>query len=107
MSKIDIIVDIKASEKMERVRLIRDGECLHKYSPGSRELKVNLSDQPEKGEHFYFLEVKLFGNPGYNINPKLNSYATFAGKDGDFPHNLCPARGVFAWTSPVWISIKK
>ena len=107
MSKIDIIVDIKASEKMERVRLIRDGECLHKYSPGSRELKVNLSDQPEKGEHFYFLEVKLFGNPGYNINPKLNSYATFASKDGEFPHNLCPARGVFAWTSPVWISIKK
>jgi hypothetical protein len=102
--KVEIDIEVEAPWKIESLKLKRNQKCIHEWFPGDISLKSRYSDQPAPGEHFYYIEIKLEGDPGYNVDPKENSYITFS-KEGKYPHNLCPARGVFAWTSPIWLTI--
>ncbi len=101
----EITAEIEAPKELEYVRILRDGEEIHRVEPGSNKCSIAFRDESaEEGKHFYFLNLKLVGEPGYNGDPSNNSYVPFTYKS-KYPHNLARARGVFAWTSPVWVAV--
>ena len=97
---------VKAHSQIEFVEIVRDGRAIHRETCEGCSLNICFVDEElSEGEHFYFLRVKLVGDPSFNIegNPKTNPRIPFS-QDSRYPHNLARARGVFAWTSPIWIS---
>ena len=95
---------IEAPDTIEYVEVVRDGDAIHRLEPASTEAELSLIDETAGGQsHFYFLRVKLAGDPSYNIDPRENSYAVFESTEGKYPFNFARARGPFAWSSPVWV----
>ena len=91
----------------ELVEVLCDGRTIYKEKPNDREFDFSFKDTNSKqGEHFYFLRVKLIGDPSLNMpgDPAKNSLRPFS-SDGRYSHNLARARGPFAWTSPVWLRV--
>lgn len=96
---------VKAPDKIAFVQIIRDGEIIFRKRPRGRKCRFSFTDHSaEKGAHFYFLKLKLVGEPGFNTDPAENSKEPFSAH-GPYPHNMARARGVFAWTSPVWVKV--
>ena len=103
----DIKASIKAPREIEFAEVLRDGKPIHKETPKNRECDFRFKDKnTQLGKHFYFLRVKLVGDSSFNIDPAENSLKPHS-PDSKYPHNLARARGVFAWTSPVWLRIKR
>ena len=99
-----IQIRLAAPDTIDYIQVIRDGICICKQQCDSREFEYGFEDNSvEKGQHWYFLKIKLSGSPAFNMDPKDKSLEPFS-TNGDYPHNLAKARGVFAWTSPIWIS---
>jgi len=97
---------IEAPDKIDFFEIIRDGESIYKKIPGIKNIDIFYKDSHvSPGNHFYFLKIKLTGNPSYNIDPKENSYKVFESVKGIYPFNFARARGVFAWTSPIWLTL--
>ena len=97
----------EAPDSIEVVDVIRDGEVIHHVTPDSRCCEITFRDETaQPGEHFYFMRVRLIGDPSFNIDPGENTTRTFEEMDGRYPSNLARARGVFAWTSPVWMKVE-
>ena len=68
--------------EIERVEVIRDGEAVM----GTERPAGEWSDEgAEPGEHWYTVRVKE------------------RGRHKRYPHNIAPAWGKWAWTSPVWV----
>ncbi len=102
----EIEASIEAPREMEFVEVLRDGRSIYKETTHDRKFDFHFKDKNSKrGEHFYFLRVKLIGDPSFNIDPAENSLKPHS-PDSEYPHNLARARGVFAWTSPVWLKIR-
>ena len=102
----EITAEIEAPKEIEYVRVLRDGKEIHRETSGGDTCSLSFTDETVgEGKHFYFLNLKLVGEPGYNTDPAENSRAPFSVKS-KYPHNLARARGVFAWTSPVWIDVQ-
>ena len=94
-------------EKIDLVVILRDGVPIYKNTPSNTECKfMFVDDQVEAGQHFYFLRAKLEGDPSLTIegDPKTNPLDGHR-FDSRYPHNLARARGPFAWTSPVWVTV--
>ena len=92
----EITAEIEAPHAIDYVRILRDGVEIYREEPGSKTRSFSFNDETaEKGSHFYFLNLKLVGEPGYNIDPTKNSLAPFS-ENSKYPHNLARARGVFA-----------
>jgi Protein of unknown function (DUF3604) len=71
--------------KLESVTIIRDGKRIHTSS----KMRGSWVDADYSvGHHWYLIEVKEHGTPVRH------------------PHNVAPAWGQYAWTSPVWVSDK-
>ena len=106
-SRVPVIqAEVRAPRAIERLELLRDGRSIHAVENCGDSVSLVVPDEGGlPGNHFYFLQIKLFGDPSYNIDAAENSYRVFDGYDGRYPHNLARARGAFAWTSPVWIDI--
>ncbi|MFH1968821.1 MAG: DUF3604 domain-containing protein [Verrucomicrobiota bacterium] len=99
-----IKASIRAHKNIEYIKIFCDGEPLYRVAPRSRKCSFTHIDKSAgKGKHFYYLEIKLEGDPSFNMDPAKNSCARFDPFTGPYPHNLARARGVFAWTSPVWV----
>ncbi len=99
-----IKADIKAYEKIDYVEVFRDGKSIWWDSPASEKFSFEFEDKNAgQGEHFYFMKVKLFGDPSLNVDaiPSENFPKPFE-QNSRYPHNLARGQGVFAWTSPVW-----
>jgi len=97
---------LEAPEPIEFVELIRDGRCIHRLEPHGRKCDFGFTDRESRpGEHFYFLRVKLIGAPSFNEDPAKNAHGPFT-TAGRYGHNLARARGPFAWTSPIWLTIR-
>jgi hypothetical protein len=100
-----ITAEIEAPDLIEYIEVFRDGEIIHRETPGNAACQLSFTDSDlAPGHHFYFLKLKLVGEPALNSDPALNSKQPFE-VDSDYPHNLARARGVFAWSSPIWIKI--
>ena len=93
---------VRANDPIESVEVVRDGAVIHRIEPNAAECELRFRDETAApGERFYFLRVRLEGDPSFNTPPgdNLRPFRT----EGRYPHNLARARGVFAWTSPIWI----
>ena len=100
----DISARIEAPMEIERVEVLRDGEVVHRVRPQAPDCELECRDHGAgPGEHFYFLRVKLNGDPSFNMLPGQSLQAHTS--DSRFPHNLARARGIFSWTSPIWVSL--
>ena len=98
-----IKIDVQAPRDIEEIRIIRNGSTYWTDSPMSRSVQFEIEgDEPSDGD-YYFLRIKLLGDPSFNTPPEKQSLAPFS-REGRFPHNLARAEGVFAWTSPIWVN---
>jgi len=96
---------VETPDPIEFVELIRDGVALERFEPNATTCEVATTDTAVgTGEHFYFLRIKLVGDPSFNM-PAGTSLGAHS-SDSRYPHNLARARGVFAWTSPVWLTLE-
>jgi len=104
---IPVYAEVRAHKNIEYVKLYRDAISIHEVNPGKKKIKFNFTyPENDRNVHFYYLEIKLTGDPSFNLNPAENSLKRFDPFNGPYPHNLARARGVFAWTSPVWVRRK-
>ena len=69
-------------ETIEKVQVIRDGELVFR----SEETEGEWTDESAGAEpHWYYLQVKE------------------KGAHARYPHNVAPAWGKWAWSSPIWV----
>jgi hypothetical protein len=102
----EITAAVEAPEAIERAEVLRDGEVIHTAAPGEKVVELSFRDaDASPGEHFYFLRVKTIGDPGFNCDPAENRPEPFS-QQGTFASNLARSRGPFAWSSPVWLTLK-
>jgi hypothetical protein len=99
---------IKAPEKIDYVEVIRDGDPFWWENPENERFSFEIKDsKAAKGEHFYYLKVKLKGDPSFNVDADpANNFPKSFEQNSRYPHNLARAKGVFAWTSPVWMDYR-
>ena len=100
-----IRAEIQANDPIDYVEVLRDGESIFWQSPKGQQLSFDfLDDELAEGDHFYYLKVKLVGDPSLNVDAdaRTNRPVPFS-QNSRYPHNLARARGVFAWTSPIWV----
>lgn len=95
---------VRADRPIARVDLIRSGRTLHTIRPNSNESSFEFEDiEDASGVRYYFLRVRLNGDPSFNADPARNLRTPLT-LNSRYPHNLCRAQGVFAWTSPIWVT---
>ncbi len=100
----EIAAYISAPSEIEYVEIVRDGQSIHRSEPHSLDHRLRFTDSAlSSGSHFYFAKVKLFGDPSFSISPAKQDLALHT-TDSVYPHNLARARGVFAWSSPIWVT---
>ena len=101
-----IYLKVESEEILEFVEIICDGVVVKRYEKNVKEIKETYKDiKRKKGEHFYFIRVKNVGDPSYNLVTKdmnIDIPHTF---EGEYPHNLARAKGPFAWSTPIWVTI--
>ena len=100
---------VNAPRDIECVQMLRDGNAVHTVRPGGTQCAFEFRDDAVGlGEHFYFLRVILNGDPSLNMpgDPAGNPLTAFTLKSR-YPHNLARARGVFAWSSPIWVTVRR
>jgi hypothetical protein len=98
---------VEAPQEIELLDLVRDGVVLRQYRPAACSARVRLKERGlVRGDHFYYLRVKLKGDPSMNFEGKAKegSLDPFT-LESRYPHNLARASGVFAWTSPIWVRV--
>lgn len=96
---------VEAPDEIEYVQVVRDGAPVHCVYPASPVCAFTWRDTDvAPGMHYYVLRLKLMGDPSFNTDPCENSVKPFA-VSGRYPWNLARARGVFAWTSPIWVQV--
>ena len=99
-----VTASVVAPESLERVDLIRNGEVILSEAATGTSFSLDHVDTGlPVGRHFYFLRVKMVGDPSFNRDPGQPSDARPFYQDGAYPHNLARARGPLAWTSPIWV----
>lgn len=103
----DVEAFVQAPREIEVIEVLRDGYTIYRQTVHKSEFSCSFTDDTaEQGEHFYFLKAKLVGDPSFSIDPAENSYIPHSTDVLRYPYNLARARGAFAWTSPVWLTIK-
>ena len=96
---------VDAPEPIEFAELVRDGECIRRIEPDARTCDLHVEDGDcGLGGHFYFLRVKLVGDPSFNADPSAGFLGPFR-RAGRYGHNMARARGPLAWTSPIWLNV--
>jgi len=96
---------VEAPATIEFVEVIRDGESVYRVTPEAASCRIAFADSSAAvGEHFYFLRLKLVGDSSFNSPLQEGELGPFS-VDSRYPHNLARARGVWAWTSPIWVTV--
>ena len=76
-----IVADVKGTDKIEEVVIVRDGAVIHTVNPGSQEVRLDLVDDGFRGNSYYYLRV---------IQADKDEH-------GNRSH---------AWSSPIWVKQK-
>jgi hypothetical protein len=104
-SSPEIRATVRAPIDLRSVEVLRDGATICQEEPQGREVGLRFVDtSATPGEHFYFLRVRLVGDPSLNCDPAENALVPFT-HEGRYPCNLARAKGVYAWTSPIWLRV--
>ncbi|TVQ41189.1 MAG: hypothetical protein EA384_00940 [Spirochaetaceae bacterium] len=113
-----IELSVHAPAPIASVEILRDGQPIHRHEPAPRSgeqparsaerkphtLQVSCDDQlNHSGTHFYHAKVRLVGDEALNDVDGRGAGLSYV-NDSRYPHNLAAARGVYAWTSPVWVT---
>lgn len=104
--KAHIVSSIHAPLPIDFVEVVRDGRPILTLLPASTTCEIDLRDTPSSGDHFYFLRIKLVGDPSFNRDgddPATADPRPFS-QVSRYPHNLARARGPYAWSSPIWVT---
>lgn len=97
---------VRAPREIEQVDVIRDGQVIHQLMPAANAVDIDFTDDTAVGRHFYFVRVKLVGDPAFNIGTEnLQDYRPFQ-QQGKYPGNWARADGCFGWSTPIWIELK-
>jgi len=99
-----VVGRVRAPREIERVDVVRDGQVIRRLTPGAGTIEFELADEDASaGSHFYFVRVKLVGDPSFNIGTEnMHDYRAFQ-MSGRYPGNWARADGCFGWSSPIWI----
>lgn len=76
-----IVAEVKGTDKIEEVVIVRDGAVIHTLNPGIREARLDFVDDSFSGNSYYYLRV---------IQADKDEY-------GNRSH---------AWSSPIWVKKK-
>ena len=102
----EIEATVRARREIALVQVLRDGWPIYAETPHDTGCAFRLVDEGVgPGTHFYYLRVKLVGDSSFNYDPQENVLHRPFTQEGRYPGNLARARGVFAWTSPVWLNV--
>jgi len=105
--QISVFVD--APVEIEWIEIIRNGESVFRSASTDQSILIEWNDKELPiGNYFYFVRVKLIGDPSFNVeggDPASNSVKPFS-QDSRYPHNLARAQGPFAWPSPIWVRLR-
>ena len=77
---------VKPESSLEKVEIIRNGRVVYK---SNKKAGKWVDNDVSTGVNWYYLRVKEEG-----VHKR-------------YPHNIAPARGKWAWSSPVWIRFQK
>ena len=80
--KPQIVVEVKGTDKVEEVIIVRDGSVLHSIKPGARAVRFEYTDHSFNGASYYYVRVLQ------------------ADKDQHGNHS-------HAWSSPIWVKGKR
>jgi hypothetical protein len=113
---LSITCRVQGPSDLERITIIKDGNPLLEKEIDGVETELTITDSEiSRGGHFYFAKVKLKGEPSLNMEKKGEEKGEAKGgtegperyrpftNESLYPHNLARGRGVFAWTSPIWV----
>lgn len=104
-SSPEICATVRAPMDLQTVEVLRDGTTIFREMPRAREAELHWVDtNVAPGDHFYFLRIRLVGDPSLNCEPDENALVPFS-QEGRYPSNLARAKGVYAWTSPIWLRV--
>ena len=103
-----VIGRVQAPREIEQVDVVRDGQVIRRLTPGADTIDLDFDDESASvGSHFYFLRVKLVGDPSFNIGTEnMQEYRAFQ-INGRYAGNWARADGCFGWSSPIWIEREK
>jgi hypothetical protein len=76
-----IVADVKGTDKIEEVAVVRDGAIIHCLSPGTKSVRCDFVDRTFPGSSYYYLRV---------IRADKDEH-------GNRSH---------AWSSPIWVKRK-
>jgi hypothetical protein len=76
-----IVADVKGTDKIEEVVVVRDGSIIHSTSPGTKSVRCDFVDNAFPGNSYYYLRV---------IQADKDEH-------GNRSH---------AWSSPIWVKRK-
>ena len=76
-----IVAEVKGTDKIEEVVIVRDGAVIHKVNPGSQQVGLDFVDDSFPGNSYYYLRV----------------IQTDKDEHGNRSH---------AWSSPIWVRKK-
>lgn len=79
--KPNIVVDVKGTDKIEEVAIIRDGSILYSFNPGKDTVKFQYIDKSFEGNSYYYLRVRQIDTDKYGNQS-------------------------YAWSSPIWVKKK-
>ena len=99
---------VQAFREIEQVDVIRDGRVMRRLTPDADTIELDFADEGASiGSHFYFLRVKLVGDPSFNIGTvNMQEYRAFR-TAGRYAGNWARGDGCFGWSSPIWIEVSK
>lgn len=95
---------VEAERPIEFVELIRGDQVLRRYEQPGNRLFDKLSDQAETGLAYYYVRVKLIGDPSFNeADADPDAYSGPFVRSGQYPFNFARVDGPFAWSTPIWV----
>jgi hypothetical protein len=93
-----VSLSVSCDMPVEQVRIVRDGQEIHRAEPGETEMQMRWTDQKvSRGSHWYYAHLQ-FGVE----NTEVDWTAPMP-----LPWNTKPAYGRDAWTSPVWLEFDR
>ena len=104
---VALSLKVIAPRPIEFLEIIRDGRVVHRLESPDQELARTFDDSDcGEGSHYYFVRVKLTGDPSFNAPGQPRDFYRPFAMDGKYPSNLANARGPYVWTSPIWVDVR-
>jgi len=101
-----VSLQVIAPEPIEFVEVIRDRQVVFRAEPGSSETEAGFVDESvTEGTHYYYVRLKLVGDPSLNAPDHPRDFYRPFITEGPYASNLARARGPFAWSSPIWVTV--